>query len=249
MFKPFTTFCAATLIAAVPAGPAAADLPAGFVEHVEVLRQDSGAPGIAIAIVEDGKTTLARGWGVRTLGEPARVDADTIFPTGSTGKAFTTAALATLVDRGKIGWDDRVIDHIPWFRMHDAWVTREMTVRDLLVHRSGLGLGAGDLLYVPRSSLTRKETVERLRHIVPATSFRSAYAYDNILYIVAGQLIEEVTGKTWEEYMTEDVLRPGGMTRSTSTYEARYATANRALPHARVNGAIRGLGPNSVLDG
>ena len=110
MFKPFTTFCAATLIAAVPAGPAAADLPAGFVEHVEVLRQDSGAPGIAIAIVEDGKTTLARGWGVRKLGEPARVDADTIFPTGSTGKAFTTAALATLVDRGKIGWDDRVID-------------------------------------------------------------------------------------------------------------------------------------------
>jgi CubicO group peptidase (beta-lactamase class C family) len=248
MFRRFTALCAAAVLAALPAAPAAADPPAGFAEHVEALRQDSGAPGIAIAIVEDGRTTLARGWGVRKLGETTRVDADTIFPTGSTGKAFTTAALATLVDQGKIGWDDRVIDHIPWFRMHDAWVTREMTVRDLLVHRSGLGLGAGDLLYVPRSSLTRKETVERLRHIAPATSFRSAYAYDNILYIVAGQLIEEVTGKTWEDYMAEDVLGPGGMTNSTSTYEERYATANRALPHARVSGAIRGLGPNSVLD-
>ena len=132
--------------------------------------------------------------------------------------------------------------------MYDPWVTREMTVRDLMVHRSGLGLGAGDLMFVPRTSLTRKETVERLRYIEPATSFRSAYAYDNVLYVVLGQLIEEVTGKTWEEYMASEVLARGGMTDSTSTYEARYATANRAFPHARVSGAIRGDGPNSVLD-
>jgi CubicO group peptidase (beta-lactamase class C family) len=246
MFRTAIAICSAAVLAV--STPARADPPEGFVERVEQLREHSGAPGIAVAIVEQGETTLAQGWGVRKLGEPARVDADTIFPTGSTGKAFTTAALATLVDQGRIGWDDKVIDHIPWFRMYDPWVTREMTVRDLLVHRSGLGLGAGDLLYVPRTSLTRKETVERLRHIEPATSFRSDYAYDNILYIVAGQLIEEVTGKTWEEYMAEDVLEPGGMTSSTSTYEARYATANRAFPHARIGGAIRGEGPNSVLD-
>ena len=246
MFRTAIAICSATLLAA--SAPAWADPPEGFVERVEQLREHSGAPGIAIAIVEQGETTLAHGWGVRKLGEPARVDADSIFPTGSTGKAFTTAALATLVDQGKIGWDDKVIDHIPWFRMYDPWVTSEITVRDLLVHRSGLGLGAGDLLYVPRSSLGRKETVERLRHIKPATSFRSAYAYDNILYIVAGQLIEEVTGKTWEEYMATEVLARGGMTDSTTTYEARYATRNRAFPHARVGGAIRGEGPNSVLD-
>jgi CubicO group peptidase (beta-lactamase class C family) len=237
----------ALLLMAVP-GSALADPPAGFVEHVEALRQDSGAPGIAIAIVEQGETTLARGWGVRQLGERAKVDADTIFPTGSTGKAFTTAAIATLVDQGRLDWDDKVIGHIPWFQMYDPWVTREMTVRDLMVHRSGLGLGAGDLMFVPRTKLTRKQTVERLRYIKPAISFRSAYAYDNVLYVVLGQLIEEVTGKTWEEYMTSEVLARGGMTDSTATYEARYATRNRAQPHARVGGEIRGLGPNSVLD-
>lgn len=230
------------------ASPALADPPAGLDAKVAALRKAIGAPGIAVAVVEHGKTTLARGWGVRKLGEAAKVDADTIFPTGSTGKAFTAAALAILVDQGKIGWDDRVIDHMPWFRMADPWVTREMTIRDLLVHHSGLGLGAGDLLFVPRGSLSRKETVKRLAHIKPATSFRSGYAYDNILYTVAGQLIEEVSGKTWEEFVTREVLKRGGMSSATATYEARRATPDRAFPHARIGGAVRGDGPNSVLD-
>ncbi|WP_417620205.1 serine hydrolase [Parasphingorhabdus sp.] len=228
--------------------PAGAKPPVDFEQRVEQLRRDSGAPGVAIAIVEEGKTTLARGWGVRKLGEAARVDADTIFQTGSTGKAFTVAALAVLVDEGRLGWDDKLIDHMPWFRMYDPWVTNEMTVRDLLVHRSGLGLGAGDLLYVPRTRLTRKETVERLRYIKPATSFRSNYAYDNILYVVAGQLIEEITGRTWEDFVATEILKRGGMDNSTSTYEARYATKNRAFPHARIQGKLRGDGPNVVLD-
>lgn len=227
---------------------ASAEPPKGFVQHVEALRQDAGAPGVAIAIVEHGQATLSQGWGVRKLGDSAPVDEHTIFPTGSTGKAFTTAAIATLVDQGKLGWDDKMIDHIPWFRMYDPWVTSEMTVRDLLVHRSGLGLGAGDLMYVPRTSLSRRQTVERLRYLKPATSFRSAYAYDNILYIVAGQLIEEVTGKTWEEYVASEVLKRGGMMDSAATYEARYASPNHAFPHARVSGIIRGDGANSVLD-
>ena len=230
------------------AAPAIAAPPKDFAERVETLRKATGAPGIAIAIVEQGKTTLSRGWGVRKMGESAAVDADTIFQTGSTGKAVTVAALATLVDQGKLGWDDKVIDHIPWFRMYDPWVTNEMTVRDLLVHRSGLGLGAGDLLFVPRTSLSRKETVERLRYIKPAASFRYTYAYDNILYIVAGQLIEEITGRTWEDYVAEEIFEKGGMTVSTSTYDDRYATENRAFPHARIDGALRGDGPNSVLN-
>ncbi len=228
--------------------PAGAAPPQGIEQRVEHLREQAGAPGIAIAIVENGKTTLARGWGVRALGKPDRIDEKTIFPTGSTGKAFTAAALATLVDRGKLKWDDKVIDHMPSFRMNDPWVTAEITVRDLLVHRSGLGLGAGDLLYVPRSNLSRRQTVERLRDLPLETSFRSGYAYDNILYIVAGQLIEDVSGKTWERYVREDVLRPGGMAQSTTDYDTRYAVANRALPHARTTGSIRGEGPNVTLD-
>jgi CubicO group peptidase (beta-lactamase class C family) len=236
------------LLLLVFATPAAADPPTDFEARVETLRQHSGAPGIAVAIVEKGKTTLAKGWGVRKLGDPSPVTADTIFQTGSTGKAFTSAALAILVDQGKIGWDDKVIDHMPWFRMYDPWVTREITVRDLLVHRSGLGLGAGDLLFVPRGSLSRKESVKRLAYIKPATSFRSAFAYDNILYMVAGQLIEEVSGKTWEAFMTAEVLGRGGMGTATATYEARWATADRAFPHARIGGVVRGDGPNSVLN-
>ena len=180
-------FAAATAIAAPPKG---------FEARVEALRKQIGVPGVAIAIVENDKVTLAKGFGVKRLGTSDAVDADTIFPNVSTGKAFTVAALGILVDEGKIGWDDKIIDHLPGFQMYDPWVTREMTIRDLLVHRSGLRLGAGDLLFVPRTNLTRAESVRRLRYIKPATSFRSAYAYDNILYMVAGQLIEDVTGET-----------------------------------------------------
>lgn len=125
------------------AGLAWAVPPAGFEDRVESLRRQIGVPGMAVAIVEDDQVTLAKGFGIKRLGTTNLVDADTIFPTGSTGKAFTVAALAILVDEGKIGWDDKVIDRLPGFQMYDAWVTREMTIRDLLVHRSGLGLGAG----------------------------------------------------------------------------------------------------------
>jgi CubicO group peptidase (beta-lactamase class C family) len=216
--------------------------------RVDKLRQEIGVPGMAITIVEDGKVTLAKGFGVRALGAPEHVDADTIFPTGSTGKAFTVAALGILVDQGKIGWDDRVIDRLPGFQMYDPWVTREMTIRDLLVHRSGLGLGAGDLLFVPRTNLSRAESVRRLRYIKPASSFRSGFAYDNILYMVAGQLIEAVSGESWEKFVAEHVLKPAGMLHSTSDNDLRFLTADRAQPHARVNGALRGIGDQSRLD-
>ncbi|MGV3730232.1 MAG: serine hydrolase [Sphingopyxis sp.] len=228
--------------------PAWAEPPADMAESVEALRKKGGAAGVSIAIVEDGRTTLARGWGVRKLGETAPVDAETIFQTGSTGKAMTAAALAVLVDEGKIGWDDPVIQHMPWFRMYDPWVTREITIRDLLVHRSGLGLGQGDLMFVPRTHLTRKQTVERVAYLKPKTSFRSAYAYDNILYAVAGQLIEEVTGQTWEDFIRARVLRPGGMKNATSDSEERFATPNRSWPHARLNGPLRGLGDQQALN-
>ena len=176
------------------------------------------------------------------------MDADTLFQTGSTGKAFTVAALATLIDQGKLSWDDKVIDRLPGFQMYDPWVTREMTLRDLLVHRSGLGLGEGDLLFVPRTNLTRAESVQRLRYLKPATSFRSGFAYDNVLYMVAGQLIEAVTGETWEKYTAEHVLKPAGMLHSTTDEASRLATEDRAQPHARMNGGLRGAGDQEILD-
>lgn len=230
------------------AAPSVAAPPPDLDTHVEELRRKYGIPGMSVTVVEAGQPTVARGYGVRGLADQSAVDPDTIFSTGSTGKAFTTAALAILVDEGRIKWDDRVIDHLPDFRMYDAWVTREMTIRDLLVHRSGLGLGAGDLLFLPKSDLSRKESVRRLRHIKPATSFRQGYAYDNVLYMVAGQLVEEVSGQSWEEFVRSRIFRPAGMTSSTADSASRMATANRARPHARLNGAIRGEGDQASLD-
>lgn len=228
-------------------GLAQAAPPKGFDARVEAIRAKLGAPGVAIAIVENGKVTVARGYGKKALAAAEPVGPDTIFQIGSVSKAFTAAALATLVDDGKIGWDDRVIDHMPDFRMYDAWVTREMTVRDLLVHRSGLGLGQGDMMMVPATNLSRAETVRRIRYLKPVTSFRSAYAYDNILYIAAGQLIEEVTGKTWEVYVRDRLLRPAGMTSSVTNDPDRFLAKDRAYPHGRLS-EIRGMGPQQALN-
>ena len=230
------------------APPAVAAPPDGLDGRVETLRRTMGVPGLAITIVENGQTTFLHGYGMRGLEHSQPVDAHTIFPTGSTGKAFTTAALATLVDAGKIGWDDRVIDRLPGFQMYDPWVTREITIRDLLVHRSGLGLGEGDLLFVPRSNIPRAEAVRRLRYLKPATSFRYGFAYDNVLYMVVGQLIEAVTGERWEDYVRAHVLVPIGMLDSTADSAPRFADTDRAYPHARTDGVVRGLGPQEPLD-
>lgn len=230
------------------AGNVTAKPPENFDEQIEKVRQSAGVLGMAIAIVEQGEVTLVKGYGTQKLGGEKPVDDETLFLTGSTGKAVTVAGLALLVDQGRIGWDDKVIDHIPWFRICDPYVTREMTIRDLLVHRSGLGLGAGDLLFVPRTNLTRKEAVQRLAHIKPETSFRYGYAYDNILYMVAGQLIEEVTGQTWEDYIAEHIFAQAGMNDSTAASESRFASEDRAFPHARLNGGLRGTGKQEMLN-
>jgi CubicO group peptidase (beta-lactamase class C family) len=238
----------ATVLACAFTGLAPAAPPQDFARRAEEARRSVGVPGMAIAIVENDRVTFAQGFGVRALGQAERVDADTIFPTGSTGKAFTVADLAILVDQGRIGWDDRVTDRLPGFEMYDPWVTREITIRDLLVHRSGLGLGEGDLMFVPRSNLTRAEAVRRLRYLKPASSFRYGFAYDNVLYMAAGQLIEAVTGETWEKFTAEQLLRPAGMLHSTSDEPARFANANRAYPHARMDGGLRGAGTQERLD-
>jgi len=209
--------------------------------------QTFDAPGMAVAIVEDGKTTLARGYGVRKLGESKKADEHTLFPIGSCTKAFTTAALAILVDEGKLDWEDKVVDKLPGFKLYDPFATAEMTVRDLLVHRSGLGLGAGDLLFLPATDYTRKQLVHQLRYIKPATSFRSGYAYDNVLYITAGLLIEQISGMTWENFVQKRILDKLGMDDSTVSYRQAIRSSNHATLHARISGEMHGLGPNSAL--
>ena len=171
----------------------------------------------------------------RASASPDAVDADTLFQIGSTTKAFTAAALAILVDEGKIRWDDHVIDHLPDFRMYDPWVTREITVRDLLVHRSGLGLGQGDLMFVPSTDISRADLVRRIRYLKPATSFRSGFAYDNVLYAVAGQVVEAVSGKTWEDFVEERILAPAGMTGAVTNDVDRLSRAESRLS-ARAHG-------------
>jgi CubicO group peptidase (beta-lactamase class C family) len=186
--------------------------PAYLSEDVERTMKLFDVPGIAIAIVKDGQVVAARGFGVRKLGSPDKVDGKTLFEVASNSKAFTAAALAMLVDEGKLAWDDPVTKHLPDFQMYDAYVTHEMTVRDLLTHRSGLGLGAGDLLWWPTTNFSTDEIIHKLRFIAPSTSFRSSYAYDNLLYIVAGKIIAAKSGKTWGETIHERILAPVGMT-------------------------------------
>jgi CubicO group peptidase (beta-lactamase class C family) len=166
-----------------------------------------------------------------------------LFGIASNTKAFTATALGVLVEEGKIRWDGRVIDYLPWFQMSDPYVTREMTVRDLLVHRSGLGLGAGDLLWWPRSTYDRHEIARRLRYIPLATSFRSAYAYDNVLYLVAGEVIEAVSGRTWEDFISSRILAKVGMRSSNVRHSAASEGGNVATPHAPVDGRVRPIAP------
>lgn len=217
--------------------------PKNLDEYVESVQKAFEVPGIALAIVKDGKVVVAKGYGVRKMGEAARVDEHTLFGIASNSKAFTATALGILVEEGKIEWDAPVIRYLPWFRLSDPYVTRELTVRDLLVHRSGLGLGAGDLLWWPPSTYNRKEIATRLQYIPLATSFRSTYAYDNVLYLIAGELIEAVSGLTWEDFIATRILAKVGMTDSKPRHSDATGGGNIATTHARIDGKVRPVNP------
>ncbi|MBA3318767.1 MAG: serine hydrolase [Gemmatimonadales bacterium] len=217
--------------------------PPNFDAYVRRVMQTFTVPGLSVAIVKDGKVVLAKGYGLRRMGQPAPVDQRTRFGIASNTKLFTATALALLVEDGKLEWDAPVIRYLPWFAMHDPYVTRELSVRDLLVHRSGLGLGAGDLLWWPPSSYDRREIARRLRFIPPATSFRSAYAYDNVLYTVAGEVIEAISGQVWEDFVRTRILRQVGMKDSDVLHSAADDTGNVAGTHAEVDGTVRPVAP------
>lgn len=233
---------AVALGAAALAGPLAAQgkalkPPADLDAWVSRAMREFEVPGLALVIVKDGQVVALRGYGTRTAGAREPVDEHTVFQIASNTKAFTAALLAMLVDEGKVHWDDRVQKYLPWFELYDPWVTREFTVRDLLTHRSGLGLGAGDLTWW-HSDYSREDIVRRLRSVPPVTSFRTAYAYDNVLYIAAGLVVEAASGRKWDDFLRERILVPLGMTDANTTVTTFTPGANVATPHGLVKGRM-----------
>jgi CubicO group peptidase (beta-lactamase class C family) len=217
--------------------------------YVSRVLKEFDVPGISVAIVKDGKVVLTKGYGLRKVGEPTPVDEHTLFGIASNTKAFTAAALAMLVDEGKLGWDDPVTKYLPNFQMYDAYVTRELTIRDLLTHRSGLGLGAGDLMFWPNTTFTRDEIMHRIRFLKPASGFRSRYAYDNVLYLVAGQIIPSVTGKSWDDFVRERIFVPLEMTESNVTVKALKPGMNVVSPHTKIDEKVTPIPFNDLDNG
>lgn len=211
-------------------------LPDDLDAYIETVREAFGVVGMAVAVVKDGDVAYARGFGLRELGSSARVDEATLFAIGSNTKAFTAAGLGILVDEGRMGWDDRVTEHLPAFVLFDPYVTREITVRDLLSHRSGLGR-RGDLNWYG-TDFDRDEVVRRIRYLEPNSSFRSQAGYQNTMFLVAGEVTEAVSGMAWEDWIASRILQPLGMRRSVLSVDALDGVENVAAPHATIDGEV-----------
>jgi len=214
--------------------PAAVEPEAPFAGLLDQTVAHTQVPGIAVAVVEDGQVVFSGTRGERIAGSGQAITADTLFKIASNSKAMTAAVLARLVDRGALRWEDPVTRYLPRFRMHDPWVTQQMQVRDLLIHNSGLGLGAGDLMLWPEpNSFTRADIIAGLAHLAPVTSFRSGYAYDNLMYVVAGEVAAAAGGKPYAQLLREEVFIPLGMTRCQAGAWSVSAVGNVAQPHER----------------
>jgi len=208
-----------------------------FDKYVDQAARDWHVPALAIAVVKDDSLVFAKGYGVIEIGKPARADEHTRFAIGSTTKAMTSAALGMLVDEGKLHWDDRVIDLLPDFRLYDPYVTRELTVRDLLTHRTGLP--GTDLLWVGPWTYTMPEMIHRLRYVKPASSFRSEWEYQNVVYAIAGTLVERLSGMPWETFVRTRIFTPLGMSETEPLVSAIMGKPNVAVPHAERNDTVR----------
>ena len=197
-------------------------------------------PGIAVAIVKDGKIIHEKGYGVRSLDNRLPVDEHTLFGIASNSKAFTTAALGMLIDQKKISWNTRVTDIIPEFKLYTPYVTENFTVRDLITHRSGLGLGAGDLMIWPDSNLyTLKDLIYNLRFLKQVSDFRTKYDYDNLLFIVAGEIVHRVSGMKWEDFIEKNIMMPLGMSESAASYSRLKNKLNVIDAHAPIDGKVQ----------
>ncbi|WPB79107.1 serine hydrolase [Archangium violaceum] len=219
-------------------GSPAAGQPAplsGFDGYTNTSLRDWNVPGLAVSVVKDGKVVFSKGYGVRKVGESAPVDEHTQLSIGSISKSFAAMGLGMLVDEGKVSWDDPVSQYLPYFQLHDPYVTRELTLRDLLVHRVGLPEVCGGILWYG-SDYSREEVLKRLRYIKPVSSFRGTFAYQNVTYMAVGEVIRAVTGKSWEDFTRERIFAPLGMNESNSLFSDLKKSKNLALPHVRIDG-------------
>jgi len=220
--------------------------------HAQVITADSidrlvertlktfNVPGIAVAIVKDDKVVFEKGYGVASLNTHKKVDENTLFGIASNSKAFTVAAIGILIDEGKLKLDDKVTDYIPEFKMYDPYVTAEFTIRDLLTHRSGLGLGAGDLVDFPDSTdFTMKDVIHNLRYFKPVSGFRTKYDYDNQLYKVAGEVVTRVSGMSWEKFIETRIMKPLQMDHSSASYQRLKDRSNSVDAHQAVEGTVK----------
>lgn len=196
--------------------------------------KDWGVPGMSIAVVKDGKVIFSKGYGTKEAGKNERPDAHTLYAIASNTKAFTSAAIATLVDEGKLSWDDKVTSYLPYFALYDPWVSANTTIRDLLCHRVGLKTFSGDILWY-RSTLTPEQILRRVGYLPKAFEFRSGYGYSNVMYLAAGEVIAKVSGKSWHDYIRETFLRPLGMSRSVTSVKELQKLQNVATPHKIVD--------------
>lgn len=215
-----------------------APLPENFNEWVEEHMAQWEIPGMAIAVVKDDSIFYARGFGVRKLGEEAPVDEYTLFGIASVSKNMTAAALALLVDEGLLDWNDRVTDHLPWFKLKDPWVTNEVRIRDLLIHRVGVGRMLGNRLQFMTGE-DRKELIYRMRYHDFEQPFRSGYVYSNVMYMVAGEIIAVVSGMSWDEFMEKRLLIPAGMETANTSITDIADDDNAAWPHQYINGEVQ----------
>ncbi len=215
--------------------------------------------GVAVGVVKDGKIVHLKGYGVKSNATGESVNEFTDFAIASNSKAFTTTALALLVEEGKLNWDDKVVNYIPEFTMYNPYVKENFNIQDLLTHRSGLGLGAGDLMIFPDGSdFTMEDIINNFQNLKPVSAFRTKYDYDNLLYLVAGEIVKRVSGKSWEEFVTERILKPLQMNHTFTSINDMKDKSNLALPHANagedlnvlssfqpmVNGAAGGIYSN-----
>ena len=204
-------------------------------------------PGAAVAIIKDNKVVMSKGFGVVEHGKSAQVTSDTLFGIASNTKAMTAALLANLVDEGKLTWQTKVIDIIPEFQMPDAYVTREFTITDLLAHNSGLGKGAGDLMIWPHTTLTNADVIKGIKYLPEASSFRSEFAYDNLLYIVGGEVIARITGQTWNEVVQASIFTPLGMKNTRAAFSLiDESNKNVARAHVPLKGKLNVVGGNFI---
>lgn len=202
--------------------------------YVENARKQWDVPGLAVAVVKDGKVILKKGYGVRELGKPDPVDTQTLFACASTTKAMTAACMGMLVDEGKVKWDDPVVNYLPELQLYDPAATREIKIRDLFIHDTGVGNADYFWIYMDPSS---DDILKKLKDVKPSYSIRSSFIYQNIFYLAAGKVIEKVSGKPWDQFIRERIFTPLGMNGTVPFLKDRTSD-NYAQPHDLVEGRI-----------